>query len=81
MFQLHNPELYLSPVSDVWQSRSYNACQNRLESRFEAPERWPVVLVQNGQRLLQKVVVPAARLAMQNDWPYDDKLVIDLLNR
>ena len=36
---------HLSPVSDVGQGRSDDAGQNGLESGFEAPERWPIVLV------------------------------------
>ena len=36
---------HLSPVSDVWQGGADDTGQNGLESGFEAPERWPIVLV------------------------------------
>jgi hypothetical protein len=46
---------------------------------LEAPEGGPVVLVEDGQRLPQEVLVPAALLAVQDNWPYDHQLVVHLL--
>ena len=69
---------HLSSVVDVWESWSDDAGQNGLESRFETPERWPVMLVQNGENLAQEVLVTTAWFAVQNYRPYDDQLIVYL---
>ena len=73
--------IYLSPVSNVGQCGSDKTGQNGLKSGLETPERGPVVFVEDGQGLEEEGLEPAIGLAVQDDWPDDDELVVNLIRK